>query len=79
MSNTRDELTRLLQGNTVCVPPVTQPTMASQELHQAGGSLVDYTRRPSDPVDKSRRVGTWGVTGVDRRTFVTYDYGGGQV
>ena len=40
--NTRDELTRLLQGNTVCVPPVTQPTMASQELHQAGGSLVDY-------------------------------------
>ena len=47
MSNTRDELTRLLQGNTAWVPPVTQPTMESQELHQAGGSLADYKRGPS--------------------------------
>lgn len=75
--NTKAALTTLLEGNTACVG--SRPTFDAQELHQAGGSLVDYKRGPSDPVDKSQRVGTWGLTGVDGRTFVTYDYGSGQV
>jgi hypothetical protein len=68
-------LTTLLQGNTVCVPVVTQPTMTWQEFHQAGGTLIDYKRGPSDPVDPTKIVGTWAITGNSTRGwFVTYTY-----
>jgi hypothetical protein len=67
-------LTTLLQGNTVCVPVATQPTMTSQEFHQAGGALIDYKRGPSDPVDPTKIVGTWAITGGDRFPSVTYTY-----
>jgi len=71
------ELTTLLEGNTVCLPAVTRPTMDAQELHQAGGALVDYKRGPTDKVDQSKQVGTWKVVG-GRGTFVSYNYGGGR-
>lgn len=71
------ELTTLLQGNTVCLPAVTRPTMEAQELHQAGGALVDFKRGPSDKVEPSKQVGTWKIIG-GRGTSVSYDYGGGR-
>jgi hypothetical protein len=78
--STKAALTALLIDKTVCVPAVTQPTMDAQELHQSGGSLVDYKRGPTDKVDPSEAVGTWAVTGVDGRgVFVTHDYGGGRI
>lgn len=77
---TKALLTTLLEGNTVCVPAVTQPTMEWQELHQAGSALVDYKRGPTDKVDPSKPVGTWVVTGTDGRgVVVTHDYGGGKI
>ena len=72
--NTLASLTTLLQGNTACVPPVTVPEMTWQELHVAGGNLIDYKRGPGDPVDPSKSVGSWAVIGADGRTFVTYTY-----
>jgi hypothetical protein len=69
-------MTTLLQGNTVCLPAATQPTMEAQELHQAGGALVDYKRGPGHPVDPSKQVGSWTVT-AGRSVFVTHNYGGG--
>ena len=69
-------MTTLLQGNTLCLPAVTQPTMEAQELHQPGGALVDYKRGPTDKGDPSTQVGSWTVIG-GRGAFVTYDYGGG--
>lgn len=78
--NTKAAMATLLTGNTACVPPVTQPTMESQELHVSGGALIDYKRGPGHPVDPSTQVGTWSVTGTDGRgVFVTYDYGGGKI
>lgn len=68
------QLTALLQGNTVCVPVVTQPTMTWQEFHQAGGTLIDYKRGPSDPVDPTAIRGTWAITGGTRFPSVTYTY-----
>lgn len=65
-------------GATVCVPAVTVDPMQWQELHQPGGSLVDYKRGPGHPTDPSEAVGTWRVTGSNRGAFVTHDYGGGQ-
>ena len=73
---TAEAMNTLLKGNTVCVPAVTQPTMDAQELHQAGGALVDYKRGPGHPVDPSKQVGSWTVT-AGRSTFVTHNYGGG--
>ena len=67
----------LLKGNTVCVPTVTQPTMEAQELHQAGGALIDYKRGPADKVDPSTRVGDWNVSGGNN-AVVTHSYGGAQ-
>ena len=75
---TTEAMTTLLQGNTVCVPVVTQPTMEWQELHVAGGALVDYKRGPTHTTDPSKPVGTWTVTGTSGRSaFVTHNYGGG--
>lgn len=74
---TATALTALLQGNTVCVPVVTQATMDAQELHDASGALVDFKRGPSDRVEPSKQVGTWKVIS-GRGTFVSYDYGGGR-
>lgn len=75
-------LTTLLKDNTVCVPPVTVPTMEAQELHQSGGKLIDYKRGPKTPtnlVDFSTEVGTWTVTGSNRGAFVTHNYGNGRI
>lgn len=78
--NTKAALSALLTGNTACVPPVTQPTMDSQEQHLAGGVLFDYKRGPGSTTDPSAQVGTWSVTGIDGRgVYVTYDYGGGKL
>ena len=76
-NNTKAALTGVLQGNTACVG--TAPTFESQELHQAGGALIDY-KRGGGSVDPTKQVGTWSVTGTDGRgVFVTYDYGGGNI
>ena len=78
--NTKALMSTLLTGNTVCVPAATQPTMEAQELHQAGGVLIDFKRGPTHPTDPTSPVGKWSVTGVDGRgVFVTYDYGGGKI
>lgn len=76
--NTMAALNLLLTGQTVCVPAVTVPNMTWQELHQAGGALVDYKRGPTNPVDPSETVGTWSLSGTDSRAvFVVHNYGGG--
>jgi hypothetical protein len=76
--NNVQALTTLLQGNTVCVPVNTQPTMDWQELHQAGGVLIDYKRGPGHAVDPSEPVGTWTVSTVGLNgVFVTHNYGAG--
>ncbi len=74
-------LTTLLQGNTVCVPTTTVPTMTWQELHSGGngGPLIDYKRGPGHATDPSETVGTWLVTGNSggQRAVVTHNYGSG--
>lgn len=80
--NTMAAMTTLLTGNTICVPAMTPPpaTMQAQELHQLGGALIDFKRGPGHPVDPSKQIGNWSVTGRDGRgVFVTYNYGGGKI
>ena len=67
-------LTTLLQGKTLCA---LRGTDRWQEFHQAGGALIDYKKGPTDPVDPTKQVGTWTVSGNGSGTQVRYSYGQG--
>ena len=72
-------LTTLLSGSTACVCGETDTggnctKWQSQEQHIAGGQLRDYKKGSSDPVDPTKVLGTWAVTGQGATTIVTYDY-----
>lgn len=53
-----------------------------QEQHNGtasvGGTVVDFKKGPSDPVDPSKLVGSWRVDRTDPKVIV-YDYGTGGV
>lgn len=67
-------LTTLLAGKTICA---SRGGDRWQEYHQAGGALIDYKKGPTDPVDPTKQVGTWTVTGNGSGTQVRYNYGQG--
>ena len=66
------DLTDLLTGNTVCVG--SSPVWTAQEEHRAGGDLYDYKLGASDPVDPTKKLGTWATTGNGNNSIVTYTY-----
>ena len=66
-------LTKLIEGNTVCA---TRGSERWQEQHRAGGQLWDYKRGPTDPIDPTKQVGTWSISMAMGGT-VTYSYTGG--
>lgn len=35
---------------------------------------MDFKKGPSDPVDPTKQVGTWSVSGTDSNTVVIYTY-----
>lgn len=74
------QLKTLLSSNTVCAAAGSDTW---QEYHDPSGTLTDYKRGPSDPVDPSQIVGTWSVLaggGISRSgVLVRYDYGSGGV
>ena len=50
----------LVGGNTLCA---SRGSDLWQEFHSgAGAILIDYKKGPSDPVDRTERVGTWTAT-----------------
>lgn len=73
-------LSTALSNNTVCVPSAGGGwEFQEQHIGVGNGSLVDYKRGPSDPVDPTETLGTWAVTGTGANTVVTYNYGSGGV
>lgn len=62
------DLENLINGNTVCANFGGDEW---QEQHRAGGQLWDYKKGPSDSIDPSEQVGTWGIA----NNQVTYTYG----
>jgi hypothetical protein len=67
-------LTDALTGRTVCVAKA-GGGWENQEEHVAGGTLRDYKKGPTDPVDPSETVGTWSISGTGASTSVTHNYG----
>jgi hypothetical protein len=69
-------LSLALAGNTVCVAKG-GGRWQNQEWHQggpAGGALIDFKKGPTDPIDPTKGVGTWSISGADEDTRVTYSY-----
>jgi hypothetical protein len=65
-----------LAGNTVCVAKGGE-RWENQEWHQGGpavGALIDFKKGPTDPIDPTKGVGTWSISGTDVATRVTYSY-----
>lgn len=73
----RTDVAALVTAKTACAMRGNEKW---QELHQAGGSLIDYKLGPTSKTDPSEKVGTW-LAGVASRTnplpTVTYNYGPG--
>lgn len=61
----------LLVNKTVCAA---RPPDTWQEFHQSGGTLIDFKKGPSDPVDPTKAVGTWSASAT--AGTVTYNYTG---
>lgn len=72
-----NNLTALLETNTVCQAPGADETHGAQEQHRIGGQLWDYKKGSADPVDPTAQIGNWTVTGTDTNTEVNYTYFGG--
>jgi hypothetical protein len=63
-------VTALVVGKTACYP-VGGPPWENQE-YLAGGTITDYKKGPSDPVDPQKVVGGYTINGDGS---VTYTYG----
>jgi hypothetical protein len=73
-SSTTPALTALLVGNTVCV--ASGSGWEAQEFHQSGGALIDWKQGSPHPVDPTKQVGNWTITGTGADARINYDYGG---
>ncbi len=67
------ELSTILSGKTVCASLGSDKW---QEYHAPGGNLIDWKKGPSDPVDPTKQVGTWSITGSGNNAVVNHSYGG---
>ena len=69
---TAADIQTLLAGKYACVHN------QSNELH-SGGTLIDFKKGPSDPVNPSEQVGTYTITAGTAASYdrITYNYGTG--
>ena len=69
------DLTNLLSNSRVCGRPVPDNVNGRwQEQHRAGNQLWDYKLGAVHPVDPTKQMGTWQVSGTGANTIVTYVY-----
>jgi hypothetical protein len=70
---TAPDIRTLLLGKYACVPGQWNEILAGG----ATGTVTDYKKGPSDPVDPSSRVGTYTITTGVANAYdrITYDYG----
>jgi hypothetical protein len=69
------EIATLLGGQTVCAS--LSATEQWQEYHSTDGTLTDYKKGPTDPIDPSKVVGSWSAVGNGVNAHVAYNYGSG--
>ena len=73
---TRTQLTALLPSKFTCT--IGTPADGWNEQLVGGGTVVEYAKGPTDPIDPSHTVGTWVIGGDDTTGgTITYTYSGG--
>lgn len=72
--NNPNVISNAITAKTVCA---TIGSQKWQEYHKPGGDLIDYKKGPTNPVDPSKKVGTWSTGGNGSNSLVTYNYGTG--
>ena len=70
-SNQEKNLQTFLLNKHVCA---VRGSDVWRERHDPSDKLVDIKKGPSDPVDPQKEVGTWLVTGNNKKNAVTYTY-----
>lgn len=72
---TAGQIKTLLANNTACIGHT--PTAEWSEWHNGGstGTLVDWKKGASDPVDPTTTVGTYAITSSITAGIVNYTYG----
>jgi hypothetical protein len=73
-----NQIASLLGSRTACVPPA-GPPWQNQEAHTGttSGNIVDFKKGPSDPIDPSKTIGTYSISGGSGNGTITYSYTGG--
>ena len=78
------QLAALLPGKYACYGPGAWPAVTWNERHSGGagsisGSVTDFKKGPTDPVDPTSVVGTYSITQniAAKSGQVTYNYGAG--
>lgn len=68
----------LVAGKYACYGPGAYPNVQWNELHTgtSSGTVTDYKKGPSDPVDPTKAVGTYAITGTNS-AIITYTYSDG--
>lgn len=66
-------LSNLITNSTVCANLGDDKW---QEQHRSGGELWDYKLGPTDPIDPTKKVGTWSI--LTRSNQVQYNYSSGS-
>ena len=66
------QLATTFTGNTLCM---SRGTERWQEFHQSGGALIDYKKGSNDPIDPTKLVGTWSITGTGSNAMLVHTYG----
>jgi hypothetical protein len=72
---TLTQLQALLPNHTACVGTTPNATWSEWHNGASSGSVVDWKKGPSDPVDPTTSVGTYAITGNTEGSAVTYTYG----
>ena len=68
------QLNNVFVGNTVCA---VRGTDRWQEFHRSDGALFDYKLGLTHPVDPTKQVGSWSITGTGNNARMEYNYGSG--
>jgi len=69
------QLTSLIVGSTACVAK-SGGGWENQEQH-SGGTVTDYKKGPTDPIDPSKAIGTYTISADSNGGIINYSYTGG--
>lgn len=80
------QISQLVSGRYACYGPGAWPAVEWNELHSGtigsttntSGTVTDYKKGPTDPIDPTKPVGTFTIGQVSKNGAITYIYPSGS-